>query len=269
MIIRASRPTENFYCLDKSISEDRRLSWAARGLLIFLLGKPDHWRVCPSALMNETAQSKKPSRRDAVYGLLTELQCAGYVVRVQGRGNDGAMQTVDYFVKERWATPQTENPEAARHPGLPYPAEPLPANPLQVSTEKKQGLKDKQGHEEEAKSASASDAVAFDSKAALFCGITPHQIERWIAAYPATDVVSELLRAAEWLVANPSNRKSNYLRFLTSWLARAQDRAPRARHGEFRAQARRPSAHDERVDFIARLTGRRPQGDDGIIDLSH
>ncbi|RQY86714.1 hypothetical protein [Burkholderia stagnalis] len=34
MIIRAPRPTSAFYILDRRISEDRRLSWAARGLLI-------------------------------------------------------------------------------------------------------------------------------------------------------------------------------------------------------------------------------------------
>lgn len=41
-IRRAPRPKSNFYLLDKRISEDRRLSWAARGLLIPLLGKPDN-----------------------------------------------------------------------------------------------------------------------------------------------------------------------------------------------------------------------------------
>lgn len=30
MITRAPRPTSNFYLLDKAISEDKRLGWAAR-----------------------------------------------------------------------------------------------------------------------------------------------------------------------------------------------------------------------------------------------
>lgn len=48
---------------------------------------------------------------------------------------------------------------------------------------------------------------------------------QWVAAYPAVDVAGELAKAAAWLLANPKNAKSNYARFLTNWLTRAQDRA--------------------------------------------
>lgn len=36
-IIRGPRPESNWYALDKRIIEDTRLTWAARGLLVFLL----------------------------------------------------------------------------------------------------------------------------------------------------------------------------------------------------------------------------------------
>lgn len=49
----------------------------------------------------------------------------------------------------------------------------------------------------------------------------------WIAAYPALHLDSELAKAAAWVIANPKNKKSNYARFLTNWLTRAQDSAPR------------------------------------------
>lgn len=48
----------------------------------------------------------------------------------------------------------------------------------------------------------------------------------WRRAYPAISIDAEVSKAAAWLVANPKNRKSNYARFLTNWLARAQDKAP-------------------------------------------
>lgn len=35
-IIRSPRCESNFYVLDKQISEDKRLGWVARGLLVFL-----------------------------------------------------------------------------------------------------------------------------------------------------------------------------------------------------------------------------------------
>lgn len=133
-IIRAPRPEGNFYLLNKGISEDARLSWAARGLLIFLLGKPDHWKVSPAHLRGETAESAKPTGRDGIYGLLGELISAGYVRREQPRTEAGVLGEVSYLVSE---TPL---------PDLPYPAEPLPArphtaNPTLVSIEGKQVLK--------------------------------------------------------------------------------------------------------------------------------
>lgn len=51
----------------------------------------------------------------------------------------------------------------------------------------------------------------------------------WRRAYPAVSIERELAGAAAWLVANPKNRKSNFDRFLTNWLSRAQDRAPRVK----------------------------------------
>ncbi len=46
-------------------------------------------------------------------------------------------------------------------------------------------------------------------------------------AFPAVDVPREIAVADGWLVANPANAKKNGARFLTNWLKRAQERAPR------------------------------------------
>jgi hypothetical protein len=116
-IIRAPRPERNFYMLDKAISEDKRLSWSARGLLIFLLGKPDHWKVSVPALVNETAEAARSTGRDAVYNLLAELIDTGYVQRVKRA--DGALE---YIVSE----PNPENPDVAPEP---LPEKPDPEKP--------------------------------------------------------------------------------------------------------------------------------------------
>lgn len=50
---------------------------------------------------------------------------------------------------------------------------------------------------------------------------------QWVRAYPAVDVAGELAKASAWLTSNPKNHKSNYARFLTNWLNKAQDRAPK------------------------------------------
>lgn len=133
-IIRAPRPEANFYMLNKAISEDGRLSWAARGLLVFLLGKPDHWEISVAHLRAETSGSAKPTGRDGVYGLLQELISAGYVARRQERSDAGVLGEINYIVSE---TPLPDSP----YPATPHPAQPYPANPTLVSIEGKQVLK--------------------------------------------------------------------------------------------------------------------------------
>lgn len=58
--------------------------------------------------------------------------------------------------------------------------------------------------------------------------ISETQIEEWKIAFPAIDVMQELHKVKQWNVANPRNRKTKagILRHLTSWLSKAQDRAP-------------------------------------------
>ncbi len=61
--------------------------------------------------------------------------------------------------------------------------------------------------------------------------IPDHLMAAWKKAYPAIDVQAELAKAAAWIISNPRNSKKNYSRFLTNWLSREQDRAPRVRPG--------------------------------------
>jgi hypothetical protein len=137
-ILRSPRPESNYYVLDKAISEDKRLSWAARGMLIFLLGKPDHWKVSVASLVNETESSSRPSRRDAVYALIKELKDAGYVQEGPRRKREsGEYEAVGYIVCE---TPLPENPEVVPLPGYPDTVQPDTANPTLVSNECKQEL---------------------------------------------------------------------------------------------------------------------------------
>jgi hypothetical protein len=146
MIRRAPRPEGNFVILNKAITEDRRLSWAARGLLVFLLGKPDHWQVSTGNLISETSDSGAPLSRDGVRGLYNQLIQAGYMRRL-GRvtGEDGRFSREDYEVTENpW--PMTESAPRRHRPlppgtGLPGPVKPAPAKTPQVSTDPKQGLK--------------------------------------------------------------------------------------------------------------------------------
>ena len=141
-IIRAPRPETKFYTLDKAISEDERLSWAARGLLIFLLGKPDNWEVSVTHLIKQTSKAiGKSSGRDAVRVIIKELEAAGYMAVDRARNDGGSFNGMAYTVCERPQTenpsmgsPQTENPATAK----PAPAKPAPENPPLIKNDLQQ-----------------------------------------------------------------------------------------------------------------------------------
>ena len=146
MIIRSTRPESNFYLLDKRISEDKKLSWASRGLLIFLLGKPDNWRVSAEFLAQQTTESSKKTGKQGVYSLLDELIVAGYVVRSDKQAHDektGFLLGYDYVVYDSPCHPEPYKAEpykAEPYKAEPYKAEPYKANHPLISTELEQGL---------------------------------------------------------------------------------------------------------------------------------
>lgn len=142
-IRRGKRPDTRFYTLNKDISEDTRLSWSARGLLIFLLGKPDNWTVSVAHLIKQTADSARPSSRDAVRNIIAELVAAGYMKADTARAENGKFRGMDYVVSE---SPETENPspdnQQQPEPEKPSPDEPLPGNPPLINNDHHQGLKE-------------------------------------------------------------------------------------------------------------------------------
>jgi hypothetical protein len=56
--------------------------------------------------------------------------------------------------------------------------------------------------------------------------VTQRQVERWKELYPAVEIMGELRKMSGWLEGNPTRRKtrSGILRFITSWLAKEQDK---------------------------------------------
>lgn len=55
-----------------------------------------------------------------------------------------------------------------------------------------------------------------------FIGIPDAVFDSWALAYPNVNAKSELRKAAAWILSNPKNRKTDYLKFLNGWLGRAR-----------------------------------------------
>src|SRR5690606_30925397 len=83
MIIRAERK-EKFTVVSNAALEDTRLSFRAKGILVFILSKPDKWQVSERHLAEQG-----PDGRSAVASALTELESAGYLRRTRTRQPDG------------------------------------------------------------------------------------------------------------------------------------------------------------------------------------
>lgn len=86
MIIRAPRPPSKYTLIDNKVINDARLSFKARGILIYILSKPDNWVV--HTLEIAKAGGEKCGR-ESVLSALRELETVGYLVRTRTRNDKG------------------------------------------------------------------------------------------------------------------------------------------------------------------------------------
>lgn len=102
-IMRVVKNKDNPYVmLNKGFLNDYRMSWRSKGILAYLLSKPDDWVVMVCDLVDKSTEG-----RDAVYNAIRELLVCGYVVRTELRDSKGKIQKYEYTVYEQ---PLTENP---------------------------------------------------------------------------------------------------------------------------------------------------------------
>lgn len=116
-IIRAPHDRDNAYFIcSRATPQDERLSWEARGVMWYLLSKPDTWELQPKDLEQQCG-------RDKVKKILKELETFGYIKKSeQGRGERHKFASITYEVYER---PLTENPSTVK----PSTVAPLTENP--------------------------------------------------------------------------------------------------------------------------------------------
>jgi hypothetical protein len=242
-IVRQTRPSDNFYILDKKISEDDRLSWSARGMLIFLLGKPDHWTVSIEALINCTSSAGiRQSGKTAVYSVIRELLNTGYMTRKKHA--DG---TLDYLVREKSTDvePDSGNPNLGNpnleNPDLGNP--PLVSTDVLVRTEKKVSIDASRG-------ARLSQTWFPSNELVLFC-----ENER-----PDLDVLKTIEQFRDYWhsKAGAAARKVNWDLTFKNWV-----------RNQRQTNNRKPTWYEENDRVIAELTGRnrKNEPDDGYIDV--
>lgn len=86
MIVRSKR-SDSFTVINNIALTDTRISFRAKGVLAYLLSKPDEWRVSERQLASEGHEGVT-----AIRAALKELENAGYVERRRSQGQDGRFE---------------------------------------------------------------------------------------------------------------------------------------------------------------------------------
>lgn len=86
-----------FARINKAMLNDAKLSWKAKGVLSYLLGKPQGWKIWRNDLIHRSTDG-----RDSVDSALRELETAGYLRREQRQErNNGQFGSVVWHVSDR------------------------------------------------------------------------------------------------------------------------------------------------------------------------
>ena len=113
MAIIRKKQKERFSIVDNKVIEDERLSFKARGLLIYMLSKPDDWKFY-------TEELAKRSNKDGISAIktaLNEIEDAGYLTRKQGHKKNGQFTSQDEILTDTSTnSPQVEKPLADKAP---------------------------------------------------------------------------------------------------------------------------------------------------------
>jgi len=91
---------DDYTVLANPLIKDKKLTWQARGLLVYLLSKPDNWAVTKLDLENQS-----PAGGDAVATILKELEKACYIKREKYQNELGRWEWRTFVFDEPYTIP--------------------------------------------------------------------------------------------------------------------------------------------------------------------
>ncbi len=114
-IFRVVKDKENpFVMIDRRVLENPVLSWKAKGLLAYLLSRPDNWKIIMGDLIKRSTDGEFATRK-----ALNELVKVGHIIKVEER-EKGRFLSFSYEVHEK-PQPVSENQEMAAEPFGDFP----------------------------------------------------------------------------------------------------------------------------------------------------
>ena len=91
MIRRGPRPADRFAMIANEALENAALTWRARGVLAYLLSRPEGWSTSAERLASMSPKGQEG--RDSMRAVLSELESAGYVRREKSQDARGRWST--------------------------------------------------------------------------------------------------------------------------------------------------------------------------------
>ncbi|PTF03740.1 DNA replication protein DnaD [Staphylococcus devriesei] len=95
-VFRVYKESGNFVTVHKSFIHDDNLSWKAKGILLYLLSRPDDWRIYETELNKHSSDG-----RDSLRTGIKELEQVGYIHRTRKRDEKGQLREYEYQVFEQ------------------------------------------------------------------------------------------------------------------------------------------------------------------------
>jgi len=124
--IRRIKKTNNFTAVNNDFIRDEKLSWKAKGIIIYLMSLPDDWKIYLSELANHAKDG-----RDSTNNGIKELIENGYCKRTEVRDSNGTFAGYNYEISDtKDFQPQTEKPQTEN----PHTENPFTDNPQLQNT---------------------------------------------------------------------------------------------------------------------------------------
>jgi hypothetical protein len=219
MIVRVVKRS-HFTMISNVPLNDSRLSWEARGLLAWLVSKPNTWIVNREAIARQGRTG-----RDKVSRMLAELTANGYLVRNRHRNNDGQFRwesivyeepidqcnvdgSVDSSSKESAENPTTTEPQL----GKPSAVEPPKVQALIVRTESR--ITESERIEDQLRERDGAPVGPFNDRSEEFC--LDDELRRFAKAC-GCDADDEL-RAFRNYCESTKKKYSDYRAAFMSWI---------------------------------------------------
>lgn len=194
MSISSRKTPDPFARVSKTILDDDRLSWRAKGIAAYLVGKPDGWKLRVTDLVKHGTDGKH-----AIRAALNELREFGYAEYTQSHV-DGRLQEGHWEVSDKPIYP----PRSKNRNAVISRSENQDAVP-QASEDQDHSKNDSNKNEHNKKDMGVSDEQALDEESELNTSSSsspnsaPPSSPSWV---PAWDEVNEWAKERKWPIEN-------------------------------------------------------------------